>query len=84
MGLISFCVACVLFSVLACIEDLQGTYLHLCADLPGARKCYETSLSITPLPRGFEPALKLASIFVEVGTTEEVHCVLSDDPFCQC
>jgi predicted negative regulator of RcsB-dependent stress response len=58
--------------VVASIEDLQGTVLHLRGDLQGARKCYENSLSFVPLPAGFEPALKLASIYVEVGTSEEV------------
>jgi len=58
-------------SIAASLEDLHGTSLHLRADLQGAKQCYENSLAIRPLPHGFETALKLASIFVEIGTTEE-------------
>ena len=61
------------YSIAASLEDLHGTSLHLRADLQGAKQCYENSLAIRPLPHGFETALKLASIFVEIGTTEEVR-----------
>jgi hypothetical protein len=59
-------------TVAAAIEDLYGTYHHLCADLQGAKEGYQNSLAIQPLPLGFEVALKLASVFVEIGTNEEV------------
>jgi predicted negative regulator of RcsB-dependent stress response len=59
-------------SIVASIEDLHGTALHLSADLQGAKEAYQNSLAIVPLPAGFEASLKLASIFVEIGTNEEV------------
>lgn len=63
-------------SVAASIEELYGTSLHLSADLQGAKEAYQNSLHIRPLPGGFEAALKLASIFVEIGTNIEVFNVL--------
>jgi hypothetical protein len=62
-------------SIVASIEDLYGTSLHLSADLQGAKEAYENSLAIVPLPAGFEASLKLASIFVEIGTNEEVPSI---------
>jgi hypothetical protein len=62
--------------VAASIEDLYGTFLHLRTDLQGAKTAYENSLSILPLPTGFEVGLKLASIYVEIGTLEEVEMSL--------
>lgn len=66
----------ILRSIVASIEDLYGTSLHLSADLKGAKEAYQNSLAIVPLPDGFETSLKLASIFVEIGTDEEVFDLL--------
>lgn len=64
---------CFMFGrIAASIEDLYGTSLHLSADLQGAKEAYQNSLRIEPLPAGFEAALKLASIYVEIGTNTEV------------
>jgi hypothetical protein len=60
-------------TIAASIEDLYGTFLHLSADLQGAKEAYQNSLALQPLPAaGFEVALKLALLSVEIGTNEEV------------
>jgi hypothetical protein len=59
-------------SIVGSIYDLEGTALHLRADLKGAKVCYERALALQPLPVGFEIALKLGSIHIEMGAYDEV------------
>jgi hypothetical protein len=51
---------------------LYGTSLYLRADFQGAKEAYQNSLTLFPLPAGFETTLKLAALFVDFGTEEEV------------
>jgi tetratricopeptide (TPR) repeat protein len=64
-----------LSTVIADLFSIHGTFFHLRANFSQAKECFSFCLEQQPLPAGFENALRLASVHLEVDTVEDASRV---------
>ena len=58
-------------SLVSEIYTIHGTYFHLRANFKQARSLFQHSLQLNPLPGGYETALRIASLHIEVDNLED-------------
>lgn len=67
-----------LSAVIADLFTIHGTYFHLCGNYNQAKDYFSLALNKKPLPLGYESALQLASIHLEVDSPEEASKLYED------
>jgi tetratricopeptide (TPR) repeat protein len=64
-----------LSTAIADVVSIHGIELHLRANFSAAKECFVLCLEKQPLPLGFESALRLASVHLEVDAVEDASQV---------